>query len=35
MNDLMFEIPSQEGVKKVIVTKDFVDGKEEATLIKE
>ncbi|MBQ7087530.1 MAG: ATP-dependent Clp protease ATP-binding subunit ClpX, partial [Clostridia bacterium] len=35
MNDLMFEIPSQEGVKKVIVTKDFVDGVSDATLIKE
>ena len=35
MNDLMFTIPSEEGVKKVIVTKDFVDGKTEATIIKE
>ena len=35
MNDLMFEIPSQEGVKKVIVTKDFVDGVSDATIIKE
>ena len=35
MNDLMFTIPSEEGVKKVIVTKDFVDGKAEATIIKE
>ena len=35
MNDLMFTIPSEEGVKKVVVTKDFVDGKTEATIIKE
>ena len=35
MNDLMFTIPSEEGVKKVVVTKDFVDGKAEATIIKE
>ncbi len=35
MNDLMFTIPSEEGVKKVIITKDFVDGKAEATIIKE
>ena len=35
MNDLMFTIPSEEGVKKVIVTKDFVDGKTDATIIKE
>ena len=35
MNDLMFTIPSEEGIKKVVVTKDFVDGKAEATIIKE
>lgn len=28
MNDLMFELPSKEGVKKVIITRDFVNGTE-------
>ena len=31
----MFELPSTEGVKKAIVTADFINGKKELTLIKE
>ena len=31
----MFELPSTEGVKKAIVTADFINGKSELTLIKE
>jgi ATP-dependent Clp protease ATP-binding subunit ClpX len=31
----MFELPSMEGVKKVIVTKEFVNGEEDIKIIKE
>ena len=31
----MFELPSAEGVKKAIVTADFINGNAELTLIKE
>lgn len=31
----MFELPSTDGVKKAIVTADFINGKKELTLIKE
>ena len=31
----MFELPSTEGVKKAIVTADFINGKSELTVIKE
>ena len=31
----MFEIPSMEGIKKAIVTADFINGKSDLTLIKE
>ena len=30
--DVMFEVPSQENVKRVRVTKDAVDGKEKPLL---
>lgn len=32
MMDVMFEVPSQENVKRVRVTKDAVDGKEKPLL---
>lgn len=34
MQDLMFDLPSQNDVKKVVVTKDFVEGKGKAKLTK-
>ncbi len=33
MMDVMYTIPSEENIKECVITKDLVDGKEEATLI--
>ncbi|WEV60086.1 ATP-dependent Clp protease ATP-binding subunit ClpX [Streptococcaceae bacterium ESL0729] len=35
MMDLMYELPSMEGVREVIITKDTVDGEDEPILVKE
>ncbi|WEV44580.1 ATP-dependent Clp protease ATP-binding subunit ClpX [Streptococcaceae bacterium ESL0687] len=35
MMDLMYELPSMEGVREVIITKDTVDGQDEPILVKE